>query len=168
MDDRWKAALEEAAVSGSLASLCSAAALALAGRRETPSAAAPMNATSQWIWGQRESLQADQPDRRHTVTGYAVHHFAATFWATLHARALADREQAEQPLPALAAAAATAVVAAVVDFKLTPERFTPGFQHRVSTRALVAAYGCFALGLAAGSLAVRRWRRRRTEREHAA
>jgi hypothetical protein len=160
MTPAWKRAAGEALVSGTFASLFSAALLALAGRRQTPSAAAPMNATSQWLWGQREALQADRPDRRHTLSGYVIHHLAALFWAVLHARALGDRRVAEQPLPALAAAAATGAVAAVVDLKLTPERFTPGFQHRVSTPALVGAYAVFALGLALGSLAVRRSRAR--------
>jgi hypothetical protein len=159
MDQKWKAALREAAVSGSLASVCSAGALALAGRRESNGPAAPINATSQWVWGQREALGADRPDRRHTVIGYLVHHFAASFWAVLHARALADRPIASRPAPALAAAATTAALAAVVDLKFTPERFTPGFQHRVSTPALVAVYACFALGLGLGSLAVRNARR---------
>ena len=159
MDQKWNAALREAAVSGTLASVCSAGALALAGRRESNRPAAPINATSQWVWGQREALEADRPDRRHTVTGYLVHHLAASFWAVLHARALADRPIASRPAPALAAAATTAALAAVVDLKFTPERFTPGFQHRVSTPALVAAYACFALGLGLGSLAVRNARR---------
>jgi len=156
MDDRWRAALREAAVSGSLASLLSAAWLAFAGQREMAWPAAPMNATSQWLLGQREALHADHSDRRHTLAGYVVHHLAASFWAVLHARALADRPAARRPGPALAAAAATAAVAAVVDLKMTPERLTPGFQHRVSAPALAGAYGCFALGLAAGSLLARR------------
>jgi hypothetical protein len=159
MDAPWTAAFREAAVSGTLASLFSAGALAWAGRAELRRPAAPMNATSQWLWGQREALQADAPSRRHTVTGYLVHHVAASFWAVLHARALADRPMASRPAPAMAAAAATAVMAAVVDLKLTPERFTPGFQHRVSRPALAAAYALFAVGLAAGSLAVRNARR---------
>ena len=158
MDPRWSAAAREAAVSGSLAALLSGVVLTIAGRRETPSAAAPINATSQWVWGQREALDADTPDRRHTLTGYVVHHLAATFWAVLHARALGDRPTASEPGPALAAAATTAAVAAVVDLKFTPERFTPGFQHRVSAPALAAAYAAFAVGLAAGSLAMRRSR----------
>src|SRR4051812_47671692 len=124
MDPRWNAALREAAVSGSLAALCSAAVLAGAGRRESAGAAAPINATSQGVWGQREALRADGSDRRHTVTGYVVHHLAASFWAILHARILDDRPMAERPAPALAAALTTATVAAVVDLKLTPERFT--------------------------------------------
>jgi hypothetical protein len=152
----WTLALREAALSGTLASVFSTAALAFAGRRQAASAAAPTNATSQWLWGQREAVAANRADVRHTLAGYAIHHFAATFWAVLHARAMQDRPEAAQPLPALAAAATTSTIAAVVDLKFTPERFTPGFQHRVSTPALVAAYACFAIGLAAGSLAMHR------------
>lgn len=150
--------LGEAALSGSLAAMASAGVLALAGARQTPSAAAPMNATSQWVWGQREALEADQPDARHTVLGYVTHHLAATFWAVLLARAVRERSDMREPLPALAAGAATSAIAAAVDFKLTPERLTPGFQHRVSKPALVAAYAVFALGLAAGTVAARRMR----------
>ncbi len=160
MDARWKDAFAEAAVSGTLGSALSALVLAAAGRRETPSAAAPVNATSQWVWGRHEALQADGADGRHTATGYAVHHLAASFWAVLHARVLAGRPAAARPGPALAAAAATAAVAAFVDLKLTPERFTPGFQHRLSGPALLCTYSAFAAGLAAGSLWMRRRRRR--------
>jgi hypothetical protein len=153
---RWSNTLSEAAVGGALASLLSAAVLAWAGRRETPSAAAPINAPSQWIWGKGEALDADGPDGRHTLTGYLIHHGAATFWAALHAAALSRSSWPARPLPGLAAAAATSAVAALVDLKLTPERLTPGFQHRVSGAALTATYAAFALGLAVGGLAVRR------------
>jgi hypothetical protein len=37
---------------------------------------------------------------------------------------------------------------------MTPERLTPGFEHRLSTRALLGVYACFAIGLALGSMAV--------------
>ncbi|RYY69364.1 MAG: hypothetical protein EOO24_50980 [Comamonadaceae bacterium] len=157
----WTAALREAAVSGTLASACSSAALTLAGRLQSPSAAAPTNATSQWLWGRPEALAADAMDARHTLAGYAVHHLAASFWAVLHARAMLDRPEGSQPVPALAAAALTSAVAACVDLKLMPERLTPGFQHRVRGSAVAASYACFALGLAAGSLAMHRSRRNR-------
>ena len=155
----WTRTLQEAAVAGALASVLSAAVLAIAGRRETPSAAAPMNAVSQWLWGRHEALAADDADGRHTVSGYFIHHLASTFWAVLHAAALRHTALPGRPLPALAAAATTSAVAALVDLKCTPERLTPGFQHRVSPRALAATYGAFAVGLALGGLAMRRGRR---------
>ena len=159
MDARWKAALCEAAVSGAAGSLLSAGALAIAGERERHAPAAPINGPSQWLWGRREAARATRADVRHTLVGYVVHHVASTFWAVLHARALGSWRMASRPGPALAAAAATSAIAAVVDLKFTPERLTPGFQHRVSRPALAVVYACFALGLAAGSLAVRNARR---------
>lgn len=150
--------LQEAAVAGALASVLSATVLAIAGRRETPGAAAPINAVSQWLWGQREALAADEPDGRHTLNGYLIHHLASTFWAVLHAAALRRTGVPARPLPALAAAATTSAFAAFVDLRCTPERLTPGFQHRLSPRALAATYGAFAIGLALGCLAMRRGR----------
>ena len=154
----WTRTLQEAAVAGALASVLSAAVLAIAGRRETPGAAAPIKAVSQWLWGRHEALAADGVDGRHTASGYFIHHLASTFWALLHAAALRRTAVPGRPLPALGAAAATSAVAALVDLKCTPERLTPGFQHRVSPLALVATYGAFAVGLAAGGLAMRRRR----------
>ncbi|HYF21317.1 MAG TPA: hypothetical protein VEA40_25870 [Ramlibacter sp.] len=155
MNHRWHAAFREAAVSGSVASLFSAVVLALAGQRETPTPAAPLNATSQWLWG-RQARFVDQADGRHTVAGYLIHHGAACFWAALHARALDGRPAFDRPGPAIAAAAGTAALAAFVDYNLTPDRFTPGFEHRLSRPALAATYAAFAVGLAVGSLAMRR------------
>ncbi|AEG92268.1 conserved hypothetical protein [Ramlibacter tataouinensis TTB310] len=156
--------MREGAVSGSLASLLSFAALAWAGRRQAGSATAPINAASQWLW-KGEALRQDEPTLRHTLTGYAIHHGAATMWGVLHARFWGTQPENKRPVPALAGAAAATAVAALVDFKLTPERFTPGFQHRVSTGALVGAYACFALGIALGSMAMRERARRRQAQE---
>lgn len=164
----WRALAAEAALSGSLASLFSGAALALAGWREGTGAFAPLNAPSQWLWGPAEALSADEPSPRHTLAGYAVHHAASTFWATLHTVAFARRRELRRPATAVpaatvttavAAATVTTAVAALVDLTMCPERFTPGFQHRISGPALFATYACFALGLAAGSLLARRTRR---------
>jgi hypothetical protein len=37
---------------------------------------------------------------------------------------------------------------------LTPDRFTPGFEHRLSTPALIATYGAMALGMLLGARAI--------------
>lgn len=39
-------------------------------------------------------------------------------------------------------------------FRLTPKRFMPGDEQRLSNEALVAVYAALALGLAAGALAL--------------
>jgi hypothetical protein len=156
----WKQALREGVLAGSVASILSAAALLFAGRRENGHAAAPVNAISHWVWD-RPALRADHPSWRHTLVGYGVHHGASIFWGTLHARAWGMHEQAKRPGPALAGGAAAAALACFVDYRMTPERLTPGFEHRLSTKALATVYGFFALGLAIGSMAAARKRVRR-------
>lgn len=147
----WKQALREGAIAGSVASVASAAALVVAGRHENGHAAAPVNAISHWIWD-RPALYKNRPSLRHTLVGYLVHHGASIFWGTLHARAWGCRPQAKEPGPAVAGAAAAAAVACFVDYRLTPRRLTPGFEHRLSLKSMTAVYVCFALGLALGSI----------------
>lgn len=149
----WKAALREGAISGSVASLTSAVFLAIAGHRECRHPAAPVNAISHWIWDEA-ALREDGASARHTLAGYAIHHAASVWWGVWHALAWGTRAGAKRPLPALAGGAAAAAVACFVDLRMTPDRLTPGFEHRLSPRALLGVYGCFALGLALASMAV--------------
>jgi hypothetical protein len=146
----WKQALREGAVSGSLASIFSAAYLALAGQRRGEPAA-PLNAVSHWFFGNR-ALRKDEPSRLYTATGYLTHHGASIFWGVLHAKAWGARPEAKQPLPAIAGAVAAAGVASFVDYQLTPKRLTPGFEHRLGEPEMVNVYACFAIGLAIGSM----------------
>ena len=150
----WKQAIREGLVSGSLASLASAAYLVLAGdRKDRP--AAPVNAVSHWFFGD-PALRQDGASLKYTATGYLTHHLSSIFWAVLHAKAWGAREEAKKPLPALAGAAAAAGIASFVDYQLTPKRLTPGFEHRLGRPELVNVYACFALGLALGSLLMKR------------
>lgn len=151
---KWKLILTQGVVAGSLASLISTTVLALAGRRESGSAAAPLNAVSHWYWGD-EALRHDKTDLAHTAAGYLTHHVAATFWSTLYA-ALASNRPALRTTPGIVlGAVATSATAALIDFKFTPQRFTPGYEHRLSTGALLGVHVALAIGLAAGALALR-------------
>lgn len=147
--ESWHTALRRGFGSGVMASLASTAVLALAGRAETGSAAAPTNATSHWLWGQA-ATRVDRTDWRHTALGYAIHHSCSVFWAVLYER---YRPSANDPraLPLLRDAAATAAIASFVDYQLTPPRLRPGFEQRLSRPALTLVYAAFALGLAAAS-----------------
>ena len=146
----WKEAIREGLVSGSLASLFSAAYLAWSGwRHGTP--AAPVNAVSHWFFGDR-ALRQDDPSLEYTATGYLTHHLAAVFWGVLHAKAWGARPEAKSPLPAAAGAVAAASVASFVDYQLTPKRLTPGFEHRLARPEMTAVYGFFALGILVGTL----------------
>ena len=149
--------LREALVAGTYASMLSAVALSWAGRREVHSIAAPLNAVSHWGWG-RSALRMHGFSARHTALGYFIHHCASLWWAGLHAAAMQRRCNAGRPSIIVAGAAATSAVACVVDFKCTPERLTPGFEHHLSRRSLAGVYAMFAVGLAIGALAVRQRR----------
>jgi len=151
---KWKLVLTQGLVAGSLASLLSTALLALTGRRKSGSALAPINAVSHWYWGDK-ALHRQEADLAHTVVGYATHHGAALFWATVYAALASDKPALRTTQGVLAGAAVTSAAAYFTDFKLTPHRFTPGYEHRLSTDALVAVYAAFAVGLAAGALALR-------------
>ena len=141
-------------MTGSLASVLSTAYLAWAGyRRGQP--AAPVNAVSHWFFGD-PALRQDSTTTRYTLTGYLVHHGASLFWAVLHAKLWGARERAKQPVPAAVGAVAVASVACFVDFKLTPKRLTPGFEHRLGQPEIAKVYACFALGIVLGSLLMRR------------
>ena len=134
---------------GLAAAALSGLALAWRGRAETGSAAAPLNAPSQWLHG-REALHEDGMTWRHTALGALVHGASSMLWAGLYELLRERRERrgsSTGAAAALADAAAVTAVAAVVDFKLVPDRLSPGFQHRLSQPAVLLAYATFAAGL---------------------
>ena len=150
----WQDALREGLVAGSLASVVSTAVMALAGLREAGSAWAPTNAVSHWLWGD-EALRQDEPSWRYTGVGYVTHHLAAVFWAALHA-GIARPLRGSGTVPyAFAGGIATSAAAATIDYNLVPKRLTPGFEHRLSSGAMVAVFAALAAGVALGSLAMR-------------
>lgn len=148
----WRKAFRAGLRSGAAASLLSTAMLLTAGRKETGWTFAPTNATSQWIWG-RSALRAHRLTWRHTASGYLVHHAASVFWATLHARTIATPTTPDTPSRALTKGMLTAAVACFVDYQLTPQRLTPGFEHRLSRPAMFCVYAAFGLGIAIVSYA---------------
>jgi len=144
----WRDSLKRSLVSGSCGSLLSSVALAACGLIENGHAAAPTNAISHWVWGER-AMQFDRADWRHTALGYAIHHASSTFWALVHARAIAP-DPARTAGRRLLQGALLSALACAVDYRLTPQRLRPGFERRLSAVSLLAVYAGFALGLAAG------------------
>lgn len=150
----WNAALRDGLRSGSVAGIASAIVLGLAGRTAARSPAAPINAPSRWIWGD-PALRARQVSLRHTAVGYAIHHAASVFWGVIYERYLAaDRDRGA--LRVASGAMATAGLACIVDYRLTPSRLQPGFERHLPQPALAAVYAAIAVGLAAATLARRR------------
>ncbi|MDB5964874.1 MAG: hypothetical protein JWQ72_1374 [Polaromonas sp.] len=148
-----KVALADALVGGALGSALSTLALMAAGHRESGSLYAPTNATSHWVWGD-EALRQDGLSVKYTLTGYAIHHASAALWAAIYSAAYGQREGARSPGKAIPGTLATAALACLIDYRLTPRRLTPGFEHRLSREAMLLSYLMFAAGLGLGSMAM--------------
>ena len=140
--------VRKALVSGAVASVASTIALLLLGKAELGKFAAPVNGPSQWIWGRHAPYQ-NRFSLRYTIVGYAIHHAASVFWAIWYEKLRQGFAPAKNVPAVLAPAVAAAAAAYAVDFHFTPPRLTPGFENRLSQRALLMVYGSFALGLAA-------------------
>jgi len=128
--------------------MVSTLALGILGRKEAGSAAAPINAVSHWYFGDR-AARKDGFSLKYTLSGYLTHHATSLFWATLFERLFERRTWPRLTAP-LVPAAAVAVIAAAVDYTITPKRLTPGYEKRLSIPALVVVYTAFAAGLALG------------------
>lgn len=151
----WKQALREGAVTGTAGSVLSTIALAALGRQENGSMAAPINAASHWLWGD-EALRKDGTSWRHTLTGALTQHAASVFWATAYAALWGHRPEAKQLPAAVAGGIATSAAAYVIDYTITPKRFTPGYEHRLDGKGMLLVYGALAAGFALGAVALSR------------
>ena len=145
----WGVALRDAVVSGSAAAITSTAVLAASGAAESGHPLAPTNAISHWCFG-AIATRRNAFSWRHTVLGYVTHHAASIFWATLYERLFGARRGRKPALLALAEGEAVAALACFVDYRLTPRRLTPGFEHRLHRRSLAAVYAAYGAGLALG------------------
>lgn len=137
-----------ALVTGTVAGLASAAALALLAKAEDKSALQPINATSHWLHGEK-AARCEELDATHTLVGFATHYASAVFWA-LPFEIWRARRRPVSASTLLRGACTTAAVAAVIDYGATPKRFTPGWELVLSKRSMVIAYAALALGLASG------------------
>ena len=150
---RWMQALREGVVAGSVASVLSTVMLGALGRRQG-STAGPINAVSHWLWGE-QAFRQDGWSWRHTLTGAATQHAASVFWAVLYAAVHGHRPEAKRLPDAIAGGVALSATAFVIDYTITPKRFTPGYEERLDAKGMLAVYGVLALGFTLGALALR-------------
>lgn len=132
----------------------SLALLAWRGRREIGSAAAPLNAPSQWIHGER-ALEQDAPSARYTLLGSLIHMVSAALWGGLY-ETIRRRRRRPTAVNAVTDAVVVTAVATAVDLVVTPKRFTPGFERRLSRRGTGLVYIGFAAALALTGIALTR------------
>jgi hypothetical protein len=146
----------DAILSGTAASLASAAALMAGSRMRDGSWAGGLNGPSQWLWGEPEAYTR-RATFRHTAIGYAIHHSTSIFWAVLYEAIFGTRKK-KPALQHCTEAVASAATAYVVDYHLTPRRLRPGFEKHVSPTGMVAVYAAFAAGLAITAILRDRYR----------
>lgn len=151
----WTTTLQRGIVSGAASSILSTVALAIVGKKETGSAFAPTNAVSHYVHGENAALH-NKPSMRYTVPGYLIHHASSTFWSIAFEKVAGKYLDRKTPVGILTASAATSAFAAFADYKLTPRRFQPGYEKRISTPGLAIVYAALALGLAAGTALTRK------------
>lgn len=152
--DKWRVALREGAVTGTVASLLSTAVLALMGKRQDGHAIAPVNAVSHWAWGD-DAARVLRPTWKHTLTGVLTQHAASIFWAALYSCFYGHRAEAKELPQAIAGGVATSAVAYVIDYTITPKRLTPGYELRLDGKGMLAVYVALAAGFTAGALLLR-------------
>jgi hypothetical protein len=140
--------LAQVAASGLASALVSTLLLAWRGRVDNGSAAAPNNAPSQYVHGRRALLH-DGASWRYTAVGVGVHTTMSLLWSAAFELLQARRHRREPAGLAGAVADATLVTAAaaLVDLRVVPDRFSPGFQHRLSVLSTALVYAAFAGGL---------------------
>jgi len=129
------------------AGLTSAVALAAFGRLDGTTAAGPLNGPSQWLWGER-AAHSRRWSWQHTAVGFVIHQLSAVGWAAMHVGYLAGPRRGENVADTLVRAAATATLAATVDYRLTPRRLQPGYEKQLSIPSMVGVYAAFGLGMA--------------------
>ena len=142
----------KALVSGSLAAAAVTLVASLAGRRRIGSYAAPLNATSHFLWGRRAARRT-KLSWKYTGVGFAANWGASIFWALFY-----EKLKGASPSPerALATGAAVSALAYVTDYHVVPRRLTPGFEMRLPNDALAGIYVALALALSARDLLGRR------------
>lgn len=139
-----------ALVSGTIAAAAVSLVASLAARRTTGSAAAALNATSHFAWGDAPARAAHGYSLKYTGVGAAANYGAAVFWALPYEMLGGGRRRTARR--ALLDGALVSALAYVTDYHVVPRRLTPGFELRLGGRALAAIYAALALGLATRDL----------------
>ena len=133
---------------GSAGSVLSAAALGAASAASGKGVWQPLNATSHWRHGAAAAAWR-APDLAHTGVGAATHWAATVFWAAEYEAAMRIRPPRTRR-GAFAVATTVAAVAAFVDYRLTPRRFTPGWEYVLDRGDMAIGYAAMAVGLHGG------------------
>ncbi|WP_217433648.1 hypothetical protein [Caulobacter sp. S45] len=130
------------------ATAASSVALALAARLQGRGALQPVNATSHWLNGETAAEEIGA-EWRTTGVGLLTHLAATGFWAVIYDVWLRRGDGTKADV--IGKAAVMAGVSALVDYRATPKRFTPGWEFVLTPAAMGLVYLALGAGLAVGA-----------------
>jgi hypothetical protein len=87
---------------------------------------------------------------KHTGLGVVLNAGAMLMWSLIQDLFFGKWAKKGNVARDVVAGSATAALAYITDYKVVPQRLTPGFEMRLSNRALGAVYIALAASLAAG------------------
>lgn len=118
-------------------------------------AAAGLNAVSHILWGDKAQT-ANEFSAKYTLVGGVLNSAAVASWAAVHEALIEFAGIKRRPLSMILTASLVSGVAYAVDYHVVPKRLTPGFEKRLTSRAMAIVYGALAVGLAVGAVMVRK------------
>ena len=141
--------LRDSIVRSQLVAASAALAVAAVGQLENGDAVVPLNAVSHIAWGD-ESFEQSEISLKYTGAGLALNQVSVASWALLHEWIFGKaRDQGKWQI-SLAGGFLVSPLAYLVDFKLVPDRYKPGFERKLSSGGLLAIYLLLSLALGWG------------------
>lgn len=128
-----------------------AVAVAACGHAEGESAVAPINAISHILWGD-SAARKEGLTVRHTLAGGALNSAAVIAWTGVYEAMFGKAARGGNVPAAILGGVSTAALAYITDYHVVPERFTPGFEKRLSPKSLFLVYATLALSIPLCSL----------------
>lgn len=129
--------------------LIAAGSVALVGYLENGDGVAPLNTVSHIAFGD-EGFEHPEPSVKYTGSALVLNQVSVTSWALLHEWIFGKARDEGKWGVSLLGGALVSALAYVVDFKLAPDRYKPGFETLISSRGLAAVYVLLALALGWG------------------
>lgn len=101
----------------------------------------------------RQAYAIDEPKPKYLLPGILLNFGAMLGWSAVAEIAL---RLVKVPLPQsalnLLVCGGVTIMAYIVDFYVVPKRFTPGFEHVLSSRSMLVVYALMTASLFAGSM----------------
>jgi hypothetical protein len=113
---------------------------------------APVQAISHIVFGE-SAYQTNRLNLSFAATGFILNGLAMIGWSSVAEFGLQILKVAPSNyVGALAIGMSVSLLAYLVDFKVVPKRFTPGFEHVLTRRSVYLVYWMVSLSMALGSL----------------